>query len=266
MYRKNTAGQTIGFAAVNATTGAAMTGTTGFAAFRVLDGGAQAAATGTVTDKGNGQYSFALSQADTNGNDCSILFTMTGMVPVEKTFLTTGADPTNATTFGIGNLDAAVSSRSTYAGGAVASVAAAVTLPSIPANWITAAGVASAALNGKGDWLASSGYPGNFGILSVDTTGSVKAQSNLKKNQALAAFGFTMTDGVNHAPLAGLTVTATRSLDGGSFAACANAPVGVANGDYKIDLAAADLNANVTVLRFTAPGADDLNLTLVTTP
>lgn len=101
MYRKNTAGQSIGFVAINASTGATMTGTTGFAAYRVLDGGAQAAAGGTVTDKGNGQYSFALSQADTNGNDCSYLFTMTGMVAVEKSIVTTAADPTDGVRFGL---------------------------------------------------------------------------------------------------------------------------------------------------------------------
>jgi ribosomal protein L18 len=54
-------------------------------------------------------------------------------------------------------LDATVSSRSTYAGGAVASVTAAVTLPAIPANWITAAGITAAALNGKGDWSTYAG-------------------------------------------------------------------------------------------------------------
>ena len=42
--------------------------------------------------------------------------------------------------------------------GAVGSVTAAVTLPSIPANWITAAGINAAALNGKGDWLLASSY------------------------------------------------------------------------------------------------------------
>jgi len=104
MYRKNTASQFLGFVAINASTGATMTGTTGFAAYRVIDGGAQASATGTVTDKGNGQYSFALSQADTNGNDISILFTMTSMVAVEKTFVTTACDPTTATNFGITSL------------------------------------------------------------------------------------------------------------------------------------------------------------------
>lgn len=101
MFRKNVASQTIGFVAINATTGATMTGTTGFAAYRVIDGGSQASATGSVTDKGNGQYTFALSQADTNGNNISILFTMTGMIAVEKTFVTTACDPTTATNFGI---------------------------------------------------------------------------------------------------------------------------------------------------------------------
>lgn len=43
--------------------------------------------------------------------------------------------------------------------GAVGSVTAAVLLPSIPANWITAAGVNAAALNGKGDWnIGKTGY------------------------------------------------------------------------------------------------------------
>src|SRR5262252_2393612 len=31
-------------------------------------------------------------------------------------------------------------------------------LPAIPANWITAAGITAAALNGKGDWLTSGAY------------------------------------------------------------------------------------------------------------
>lgn len=40
---------------------------------------------------------------------------------------------------------------------AVASVTNAVVLPSIPANWITSSGIAAAAMNGKGDWLTSAG-------------------------------------------------------------------------------------------------------------
>lgn len=63
----------------------------------------------------------------------------------------------------IANLDATVSSRgtSTYAGGAVASVTAAITLPTIPTNWITADGIATDAFGalelaaGAGSEIAS---------------------------------------------------------------------------------------------------------------
>jgi hypothetical protein len=77
-------------------------------------------------------------------------------------------------------------------------------------------------------------------------------------------FIFVMTDSTNHAPTAGYTVTATRSLDGAAFGACANAVAAIASGVYKITLAAADLNADVVALRFTAAGADDLNVTIKT--
>jgi len=40
--------------------------------------------------------------------------------------------------------------------GSVGSVASAITLPSIPAGWITAAGIAASALDGKGDWSTHS--------------------------------------------------------------------------------------------------------------
>jgi hypothetical protein len=98
------------------------------------------------------------------------------------------------------------------------------------------------------------------------TGASVPTASNVKKGQALNAFGFVMTDATTHLPAPGLTVAATRSLDGAAFAACANVPSGVASGAYKINLAAGDLNANVVILRFTAAGADDLLLTVVTQP
>lgn len=96
-------------------------------------------------------------------------------------------------------------------------------------------------------------------VLLVNATGIA-----VKKNAALAAFEFVMTDSTNHVPTAGLTVTATRSIDGAAFGACANAVVAVGNGVYKIDLAASDLNGNTIGLRFTAAASDDLNITMLT--
>lgn len=86
----------------------------------------------------------------------------------------------------------------------------------------------------------------------------------IKKNTALSAFMFVMTDSTNHVPTTGLTVTATRSIDGAAFGSCANAVSEVASGVYKIDLAAADLNGTNIMLRFTATGADDILVSITT--
>lgn len=101
----------------------------------------------------------------------------------------------------------------------------------------------------------------------TDVICNVVANSNIKKNQALSSFEFLMMDSADHVtPKTGLTITAQRSLDGASFASCANSATEVSNGIYKIDLAAADLNGNVVTLRFTASGADPRLITLITTP
>lgn len=100
--------------------------------------------------------------------------------------------------------------------------------------------------------------------LSSGTVSLTASQLFIKKNTALAAFTFMMTDSTNHNPAAGLTVTATRSIDGGAFAACANSVTGISSGFYKIDLANTDLNGTVIALRFTAAGADDRDLTIIT--
>lgn len=95
---------------------------------------------------------------------------------------------------------------------------------------------------------------------------AVAITDNLKKNQALAGFEFVMTDDVTHAALAGLAVTSQMSQDGAAFVSTTNAASGVSNGVYKINLAAADTNCNVLTLRFTATGADDRIITLITQP
>lgn len=91
--------------------------------------------------------------------------------------------------------------------------------------------------------------------------------SGIKKNAQLSNFTFFMRDSTDHVTgKTGLTVTAERSLDGADFAACANAVVEIANGLYKITLAAADLNADVVTLKFTAAGADATIITIITEP
>lgn len=87
----------------------------------------------------------------------------------------------------------------------------------------------------------------------------------ITKNVQLDNFEFVMIDSSdNVTPKTGLTITATRSIDGGAFAACTNAAAEVANGVYKITLADADTNGDVITYRFTAPGALDRLVTVVT--
>lgn len=87
----------------------------------------------------------------------------------------------------------------------------------------------------------------------------------IKKNTALNNFEFLMIDSTDHVtPKTGLTITAQRSIDGGAFAACTNSASAVGNGVYKINLSAADLNGDVITLKFTATGADQTTITILT--
>lgn len=125
---------------------------------------------------------------------------------------------------------------------------------------------AAVQVDGSGYVKVSSGTgTGQISISSGVVTATMS--SNIKKNQALAGFTFTMvlsTDG--RTPATGKTVTATRSLDGGAFGACANAVSEIGNGWYKIDLAAGDLNGNTVSLNFTATACDATTLEIVTVP
>lgn len=109
--------------------------------------------------------------------------------------------------------------------------------------------------------LLSSGT--GTGQLSL-SSGRALVQVPITKNVAFTAFTFDMVDSSGNAAT-GLTITATRSIDGAAFSACANAASEISNGSYKITLSAADLNGNVIELRFTATGAKDAKITLFPT-
>jgi hypothetical protein len=101
----------------------------------------------------------------------------------------------------------------------------------------------------------------------ASVTAAVTVTSSIKKNQALSGFTFVMIDTLDHVSgKTGLTVTATRSLDGAAFGACANAVAEISAGAYKIDLAAADLNGNSVLLKLAASGADTRFIEIVTQP
>lgn len=129
--------------------------------------------------------------------------------------------------------------------------------------------VGSVAGNVSGSVASVVGNVGGSVASVVGAVGSVTARvaitSNVQKNSA-GRVTFTMTDSVTHAPKTGLTVGSTVIVDGAAPGATVNAVTEVANGDYTLILAAGDTNGNDLMFRFTATGADDLNLEFVTQP
>lgn len=85
------------------------------------------------------------------------------------------------------------------------------------------------------------------------------------RNQPINGFEFYMSLSSDHySPATGMTVTATRSLDGGGPTACTNSPTEVGNGLYAINLTGADLNGGTVQLSFSATGADTTLFTILT--
>lgn len=126
-----------------------------------------------------------------------------------------------------------------------------------------------------GDAYARLGAPAGASVsadiaaLKADLDAGVVIASppGIRKNHALAKFEFLMTDSTNHNPVTGLTVSVTRSIDGGAFAAgTLSAVTEIANGIYSVDFGAGDLNGTVVTLRCTAATADDLFVTIHTDP
>jgi hypothetical protein len=318
MYRKNTAGQFVCVQLVLAASGAAATGLSP-AARRCIDG-TFAAGGGSFTEDGStGSYKYALAQADTNGNDISIIVTATGAIPVAINFVTTAADPTDSVRLGLTALPnaAAEATGGLYTRGngagqitqdangridanAKAWAGTATTLSSgvpdtnvktITSGIIAAASFASGALDAvwstatrlltAGTNIVLAKGVGVTGFTDLDAAGVRTAVGlasanldtqlaavggNIKKNTAQSGFMFVMTDSTTHAPKTGVTVSATRSLDGAAFSSCANAVSEIGNGWYKINLDATDTNGNHVALRFTGTSADDLNIELITQP
>lgn len=194
------------------------TGLTGFTVYRSRNGGAAAAyTTPTVneTDVTNmpGVYELLIDEDTTltAGNDAEaycVHITQASMAPVTREIEIYRPETTEGNTLGVasdgdisgnvdGNVVGSVASVTGAVGsvtGAVGSVTAAVTLPTIPANWITAAGINASALNGKGDWnVGKTGYsltqtfPTNFADMAITVTTGALTVDTLAANTVDAA-------------------------------------------------------------------------------
>ncbi|MFH1241748.1 MAG: hypothetical protein V1689_05235 [Pseudomonadota bacterium] len=84
------------------------------------------------------------------------------------------------------------------------------------------------------------------------------------KGVALSNFEFLMIQDDHVSVKIGATVSGFISQDGGPFAALTNAVSEVGRGVYKVNLTAAEMNADVITLVFTAGGADQRTVTIKT--
>ena len=103
--RKNISGQIVAFQAISSTDGSDVT-TGSPTVYYTIDGGTQAQTTASAVHEGNGQWTVALTQAETNGDHIAFSFVLTGAISQTLNVYTINADITN--------LDAAISSRSTF--------------------------------------------------------------------------------------------------------------------------------------------------------
>ena len=132
----------------------------------------------------------------------------------------------------------------------------------------TVLGFFRALMRKDGSITTPSDVGGNY-THTTDSTEAIRdtlpddiAEATIKKNTAFSNFQFVMFD-TDGDPATGKTVTATCSIDGAAFAACANSVSEVSSGFYKINLAAADLNGDSIALRFTATGCKDRQFLIV---
>lgn len=201
---------------------------------------AQTSAAPTTTHDADGWYQCPLTATDTGTlGTLTVQITMAGALPVFHDFMVLPANIFDSLVSGSDLLDVNT------------------------AQWL---GTACATPDTAGHPKVTIKSGTGTGEISL-SSGRVALQAGIRKNQALANFPFLMTDSTNHNPATGLTVTGTRSIDGAAFAAGTIANMTeVGNGVYQCDLGAGDLNGDTVALRFTATGADDLVVTLITEP
>jgi hypothetical protein len=184
---KNTAGQSITSLILTASGTAVTAGTT---TVRVTGDGGTQSGSGTATHEGNGQWSYAPSQAETNFNQIGFLFLNTGGVPVERTVFT---DPIN-----ISSLNTQVSSLFTSVGSLhtrVSSVAVEVSS--------NAVGIGLVPVDASSTWTA-------IGSLSTRVS-SVGIEVDSIQSYVAAILDDTGTSGVVIADKTGFSLAADQS-------------------------------------------------------
>jgi hypothetical protein len=142
-----------------------------------LSGSGPTVISGTVSDKGGYTLSQAFPQnfssLTISGSGSMVSGTVSDKGGYSGTATVNGyatnQGPLYLMTGGTQTLSVGTSGYVTFNNTSIDTVTTLSNLPAIPANWLTAAGIAGSALNGKGDWLLSSGYtaPDNTDIATI---------------------------------------------------------------------------------------------------
>lgn len=115
----------------------------------------------------------------------------------------------------------------------------------------------------SGDAARLEGATGAFGLNVLGGANGIGV-TRPKKNVALDNFMFPMFNSTTKVPQGGLSVTAQRAIDGNAFSPCSNGVSEISNGTYRISLSADDMNGAKIMFRFTATGADDQLIEILT--
>lgn len=91
---------------------------------------------------------------------------------------------------------ATLASTTNITAGTITTTTNLTNLPSIPANWITAAGISAAALNGKGDWLLSSSYTAPTNLTAAQIATGVWTDTTAGDFTAALSVGKSLMNGV----------------------------------------------------------------------
>lgn len=218
---------------------------------------------GGATHLSNGRYYAVLDATDTDTlGKMEINVHVAGALAVRREFMVLPTVVFDALVLGTDNLDvsavqlagqtvsaaagvtfpSSVASPTNITAGTITTVTTTVNLtnlPAIPAGWLTASGIASGALNGKGDWNVgktgyslTQGFPTNFSSMSISAGGLV----DITQTAADKAWGTTsrvLTAGTNIALAKGTGITGFNDLDAAGVAGAvwnaATASYGTAN-------------------------------------
>lgn len=212
--RKNVAGQYVAFQMNSATDGSAVTSGTP-TVYYTINGGTQGTGSGTAAHEGNGQWSYAPAQAETNGNHVAFTMVISGAISQTVNVWPVSFDPTDSVRLGLTALPNAAAGS---AGG----------LPTDSSGKTSFNDLSAAQVNAECDTaladydaLVPADLPTNFADMAITaTTGRVTVGTNADKAGYSISGAKTTLDSLNDISVSDVLTTQMTE----SYAADGTAP------------------------------------------